>query len=180
MGTKDGMIPSTAIHFNDDDTLWWVTDLGTFTDWEDDYLERECDTCDGDGYVKPDKSHLCPDCDGTGRHTFTIEVENEEWHCETCNDSGISHTGDTASSCGYCPTDHTYSVSVVPGMVLRVVASDEPCDPAELRNVIVSMDNGSANYITERNSIATTTLPPDARPGMWAVQLQVHQSGENQ
>ena len=34
---------------------------------------RQCDTCDGVGWPGF-AMFACPDCDGTGRHTFTVEV----------------------------------------------------------------------------------------------------------
>jgi hypothetical protein len=41
-------------------------------------LDRPCDTCDGSGtcfHGGPDVLPRCPDCDGTGRRTFTLDVE---------------------------------------------------------------------------------------------------------
>ena len=39
---------------------------------------RPCDTCGGPGSIwtgnPAEPSHVCHACDGTGRHTFTVEV----------------------------------------------------------------------------------------------------------
>jgi hypothetical protein len=75
------MIPANHISFNDDGSEAWVVYA---TGYEADVcklLDRPCDTCGGNwqDYMEPldrDGSVVspCPDCDGTGRHTFTIEV----------------------------------------------------------------------------------------------------------
>jgi hypothetical protein len=67
-------------------------------------FDRPCDTC-----YEPDfrvssgyddaNDRQCPDCDGTGRHTFTVEAEPHDPENWTEN------------------WRHTYRVSVVPGMV---------------------------------------------------------------
>jgi hypothetical protein len=168
-----------------DGEAWWVRDDAlpdSPSGWPITALDRECDTCHGAGKV-PGMNHspgdllfACPDCSGTGRHTFTVEVENEEWHCETCNDSGISHTGDTASDCGYCPTDHTYRVSVVPGMVLPIVTMTQACSDDQPLPFIIAPAIGYNAVIAgypDAEHETVVTLPSAAAPGLWAVKLRV-------
>ncbi len=183
------MIAATAITF-DGNRAWWVPQLvhagdGVFavtggpdnglTDLPS--LDRPCDTCDGTGandpdeelddveipvLLDPDTTDLfdCEDCDGTGQHTFHIEPE-----CPVCDTSN----GDR------CYNPHTYRVSVVPGMVLPIhdhcpdeKPADHICCPTTVWTQHRSFDHDDW---TERQ----ITLPPDAKPGMFAVQLEVHQ-----
>ena len=57
---------STAWALDDKDRWWHVN------------LDRPCDTCDGTGHGEDSGGiggrATCTDCDGTGRHTFTLDV----------------------------------------------------------------------------------------------------------
>lgn len=55
---------STAWVIDDKDRWWHVN------------LERPCDRCHGQGRMLEDDASrpTCTDCDGTGRHTFTLDV----------------------------------------------------------------------------------------------------------
>jgi hypothetical protein len=179
------MIPADVFGPIVDGEAWWVVrkcpeprgqqSMHTDCNVGAKILDRPCATCGGmplgfDGF------HDCPDCSGTGRHTFIVEVENEEWHCETCNDSGISHTGDTASDCGYCPTDHTYRVSVVPGMVLPIVTMTQACSDDQPLPFIIAPAIGYNAVIAgypDAEHETVVTLPSAAAPGLWAVKLRV-------
>ena len=60
---------STAWVIDDKDRWWHVN------------LDRPCDTCNGRGTFTERHSGMsgqynCLDCDGTGRHTFTLDVES--------------------------------------------------------------------------------------------------------
>jgi len=120
----------------------------------------------------------CPDCDGTGRHTFTIEVA-----CEACGDRHDHPIGNSSGGA-------TFRVSVVPDMVLPIYDHDELLDGA------VSLPRDWAPHIdimggepllctrcekySEDWDEDRITLPPAAAPGQYAVKVQLHQIGENQ
>ena len=146
------MIPADHIT-SDGDMAWLVVAADP-----DEYgwaaaLDRPCDTC---GSTAPDAPFIqnCPDCIN-GRHTFEIEVSFG------------------AMTRGF----RTHRASVVPGMVLPIIAdcrSDRI--PAQACIEVVS-----ASYIREwcwsdrwkRWQHRVVTLPPAAKPGMWAIQLKI-------
>jgi hypothetical protein len=197
------MIPADQFIMNPDGTAWWVVTVSQIVGILDTLhdgkrsLDRPCDECNGRGYHVEQYGSMtgeyeCEACGEDARHTFTVEVENEEWHCETCNDSGISHTGDTASSCGYCPTDTiTLRCSVVPGMVLPIT-NEQDDDQPPLDHIETWLSSVGRMGSLERydpltgdhyhhcdfdeydgdESLHCFTLPPAAAPGMWAVKLQ--------
>jgi hypothetical protein len=173
------MTPASSIAFSEDGKQAWLLldsepfrGIGGAIEATDYYVEdvktwdRSCDTCNGFGWGEDSggmggRESCSGDCDGTGRHAFTIEVG--------CN--GI-HDG------GWC--SGPLRVSVREGMVLPIV--DEAA-------VIHGRVNMPAQCITVRHDAAhlhggvnvpsRITLPPDARPGLWCVLLDVHQNGEN-
>jgi hypothetical protein len=61
-------------------------------------------------------------------------------------------------------------VSVVPGMVLPIQDEAEVSGPRQI--VKSSSANGHWWLWDDHGQNATITLPPDAKPGMWAVQLR--------
>lgn len=156
----------------DDDTAWLVTegnDNHPPTYWAK--FNRPCDTCDGTGFDLADVSrHLvemsngqparevsrCSGCNGTGRHTFDIEVGYD----------GIIR-----------PHAHRfrYRVSIVEGMVLPIYGED-----AEQYNYgrwIETLDDDAFQFWwdeeQQRHRSDHVTLPSAAKPGMWAVLLRV-------
>jgi len=157
------MIPADRIHFNDDGTAWLVEEAlpDSPSGWPATRNDRPCDTCGGSMYVWPEGSSFrsntpCPDCDGTGRHTFTIEVENDTYLIDP---------------------SFTYRVSVAPGMVLPIVSTGGAYLTS---SAIVLADEGpvgSAVIVRISGPLVTyheiVTLPPAAKPGMWAVKLNV-------
>jgi hypothetical protein len=159
------MIPSSSIAFNEGGTAWWVVHGPADYHDHDGALDRPCDTCDGKGQTA-EHWFACPDCDGTGRHTFTIEVEHVE---QFMNGSWIN-------------TTRTLRVSVSPGMVLPIMR--HPLESNGDTRYIV-MDRHGDFYLFDHDCPTTewpTVLdpfPPHAKPGMWAVLLDVHQNGEN-
>ena len=76
------MIPASDIRFSEDGTRAWVVASDPRNVWGSDTMnDRPCDTClcPGDGDLCGDGGPhqigaSCPDCSGTGRHTFNIEV----------------------------------------------------------------------------------------------------------
>jgi hypothetical protein len=156
------MIPADQWLDNGDGTAWVATRAtaeGAPYPIPFDLFDRPCDLCDPHAWIggKPDLP--CGDCDGTGRHTFPIEVE---------------HDGPTgahiASSDG--SFRRVYRVSVKPGMVLPIVEHEQwrldPMFPVVTKVMLRYMlrrANGTCDWIT---------LPSAAKPGMWCVKLQVH------
>lgn len=147
------MIPQSAIHI--DGGRAWVlcepdgglNDRRTF-----EINDRPCATCGG-SRVKPQNhpiAALCPDCDGTGRHTFELEVSTPEGR-------------------GFGEFIDTLRVHVVPGMVLPIVEKDIRGEPPE--RYIYVLNDGRA-WLVEGDTETPITLPPDAAPGMWAIQLR--------
>jgi hypothetical protein len=157
------MIPADRIHFNDDGTAWWVMDEAPHRGLN--AIDRPCDTCGGSMYVWPEGSSFrsntpCPDCDGTGRHTFTIEVENDTYLIDP---------------------SFTYRVSVVLGMVLPIYGEDDMGDrlPQEwMPHITINSFNAAQQWwrnpkCPDEWANDGITLPPAAKPGMWAVKLEV-------
>lgn len=158
-----------ADHFLLDGDHAWLVITQTQMEMESwHYHDSPCFNCEGqhDGT----RDTYCPDCID-GRHTFDIEVE---------------HPGPEGAH--IASTDGTYRrvlrVHVVPGMVLRLTAfpmligshisqfGDEwtywPCTDDE--PMIVDTPGG----LQFTDNFHFVTLPPAAKPGMWAVKLAVH------
>jgi hypothetical protein len=97
------VIPSTAIHFNNDGTeAWWVTGWLSVRSEQGRSvtIDRPCDTCGGFQSIQADVEGVsmglrCPDCDGTGRHTFEITLPCPVGHPSTpCEEwGGVMHHG---------------------------------------------------------------------------------------
>lgn len=161
-GVSD-VIPADHWRDNGDGTAWVVVECSHPNSapaaWDQD--DKPCGTCRGSHRVKgPAQTAVdmdCPDCDGTGRHTFEVEVES--W-------SG-THTYDGSRSI------RTLRVHVVPGMVLPIVDSD---DWVEGVDCIEANPYGEFwLHLASLPPLAARgiTLPPAAKPGMWAVQLRI-------
>jgi hypothetical protein len=155
--------PTDHISFNDDGTAWWA--LGSWT--LDDsppvkHLDRPCGSCGGSGYVSDEMviDAPCPDCDSTGRHTFTVEVE------QLC---------DTLANALRCDLI-TFRVSVVPGMVLPIVDNSNDWEHGHIDHIDMMDETAILRTNTEGfcQDGEIITLPPAAKPGTCAVQLQVH------
>lgn len=128
-------------------------------------LDRPCSTCGGTRKVPGmnrspgDLLFPCPACNGTGRHTFDLEVE-ADYFLE--------------------PTHHhvladVHRVSVIEGMVPPIVADYDESGPfplivqdEDLRFYLVTAEDEAAG-----SDGAPITLPPAAAPGMFAVKLKV-------
>jgi hypothetical protein len=158
------MIPATSFQLNDDGTAWCVlanhAKMGGWPWWM--ALDRPCDTCGGDlDLAEPEGD--CTDCID-GRHTFTVEVE--PFNAELAD----------AFNLPFVPITHR--VSVVPGMVLPIVEEAGSKDiPGRVVTYNVQSGLGGSvvrtwlwDGLEARESI---TLPPDARPGMWAVLVKM-------
>lgn len=190
------MIPSTAIAF-DGNRAWVVVTPdpkrgGISGRW----FARPCDTCGslvraGDQVIDPEgrrwvngrsvaryEPFTCPDCDGTGRHTFEIEAE-----CEVVNSvehrKPFSRERVATWDGSWRKEVIRYRVSVVEGMVLPITDNDE-CDGTHR---IVLWDATTAFTCTgPKGPHEFITLPPDAARLLaegktpWAVLLDVHES----
>ena len=164
------MIPASSIHFNGDDTAWLLLPTPEFSGAEKSDLakyiqaDRPCDTCGGNwqDYLEPlDRDgnvvSPCLDC-VNGRHTFTVEVQCGTW----------------ADCSPTCSGVNTLRVSISPGMVLPIVAA--PARP-DHRAIVQLQEphSGAVLFDPDQDAAPIITLPPDARPGMWAVLLDIHE-----
>lgn len=163
------MIPATSFQPSDDGTEAWGVDqtpADSFpASW--DQADKPCGTCEGTTIVDnvvngPGDVTLrrCPDCDRTGRHTFTIEV-GDHWglegrQCPSCIRTYRVHVLDVLPIHDWCPDEN-------PARHICNAYQDERwVMHLELDNRIVPSEQ-------------PVTLPPDAAPGKWAVRLAVHQ-----
>jgi len=170
-------IPADHWLDNGDGTVWWVLmpiDRVQLAAKEAD-IDRPCDTCDSGDlrpagwlYIRGEGWQLCPDCDGTGRHTFTVEVERPIPMLNANPDRPDITSNEI----------RTYRVSVVPGTVLPIFDLDGS-DGNNEANIMWDDVDGSflyypAGWYDDRDlGEQTVTLPSAAAPGMWAVKLAV-------
>jgi hypothetical protein len=167
-------IPASDISIDIDGTTAWLVDTpGMSVGWE--LRNRPCDTCDGSGtcfHGGPDVLPRCPDCDGTGRRTFTIELE-----CPICN-------GKRSEFCGYgdgLPDDNpscSMGVERVAVHVVEVLPIHDYCTDYKPADHICHAwrDDRWYWHRSERGDRPTEkiiTLPDSAAPGMWAVLLAI-------
>jgi hypothetical protein len=148
------MIPASHWHDNGDGTVWVVFNViaPEYDPWTP--YDRPCDTCHGARYDRAIAP--CPDCDGTGRHTFTIEVDDGEYPLDR-------------------PLD--FRCSVVPGMVLPIVDQDDGCPDTPHVCLFCCCLGGEEHqqwwYYDGDETEEEITPPPAAAPGMFAVLLKV-------
>jgi hypothetical protein len=162
------MIPADHFGPTVNGEAWWVMDEAPHSGLN--AIDRPCDTCDGSGLrvaSSPDGREvyhgpgLCPDCDGTGRHTFDIEVA-----CEACGDRHDIPIGNSSGGA-------TYRVSVVLGMVLPIVDVVDECPEHSHLCVFYDRRTNRWSFSDDTKLDPVTALPPDAKPGMWAVKVAV-------
>jgi hypothetical protein len=124
-------------------------------------INRPCDTCDGIGsqclnghdHADCPWTSQCRDCGGTGRHTFTLDVQCVLPMCV----NGKRGYWEDGSPCGYCNASGTRALSVHVVDVLELVES------------------GWFYTVATRGGFSKpTTLPTSAAPGKYAVQIEVH------
>ena len=162
-----------------DGRMWWRWDVNStrFVLVEMAALDRPCDTCDGHGSFHrvqrgwgKAKQSTCPDCGGSGRHTFEIETGCDcEWN--QSDDCLVAQYG--------CGVDHTHRVHVVPGMVLPVYdMEDDRCPDTPHVCVFHACSAGEPFdqwWYTDADGVTDDiTVPAATKPGDWLVQLQVH------
>ena len=177
------MIPATSItEFDADGKAWTVANDPRDVWGADENLDRPCDTCGGTGAGR--NRYKCPDCGGTGRHTFVIKVARPQPQCDA---AWPEHSvGDYNPSCCRFPKSCSayesvaHRVSVVPGMVLPIHQAQGPIPETEFIADWGDRFLGQPRWVlmpkeTSSDAGQTVTLPPDAKPGMWAVQVQRHE-----
>ena len=184
-------IPASHIKFSDDRTTAWLVVSADPSEYGWDVaLNRPCDTCDGtlEQLIVERGVVRCPDCHGSGRHCFEIEVRTE-CTCERRTIGGGAGWYDHATDCpvrsikGYLASDgwhfvRTLTVSVVEGMVVglypytatRIDSRDE------VLHATISRDGSHWTLFPPCGASGTEVimLPDDAAPGMTAVRLNVH------
>jgi hypothetical protein len=150
---------------NADGTEAWLVREAWEVDPDHD-ADRPCDRCFGEGVilVVNQGEEPCGVCNGTGRHPFDIEV-------------AVEHTGT-----GWIADRHR--VSVIPGMVLPIVKRHpishySTLAEGETTRVILRSLPAPGGVVVEYTNhsgavVDDLTLPPAAKPGMWAVKLHVH------
>lgn len=160
----ESMIPASSITFSDDGSeAWLICPNEIEHDSDPDWLRlafwhganRPCDTCGGTGTWRAlfaDTHGTCPYCDGTGRHLFEV----------------VMVYGDLAN-------EYPLRVSVKPGMVLPITDVWATTSPAIYHDPTSPVSEWWWCHATPDGWNTPITLPPDARPGMWAVRLHVHQ-----
>jgi hypothetical protein len=154
-------ISHTAIAI-DGTTAWLVDTPGMSVGWE--LRNRPCDTCGGVecsmGLDCDDTLCQCPclHCHGTGRHTFTLDVE-----CDCPTESNPEP----------CMSITELTVHVVEVLLIYPIFG---VGDASLDRTIphIMMDGTGAWYLDGDKGIRSVTLSTDAAPGKFCVQLAVH------
>jgi hypothetical protein len=166
---ENPMIPASGFQMNPDGTAWWVPEPIFNVDdfaWAK-ALDRPCDydSCH-DGWIDTQRgndSEACEHCDGTGRHTFTVEVGDHS------RPPSLSMELSGEAPCDGCV--RTHRVSVVSGMVLPI-RKGPGIHPVP---VIVLYDDGVGMWQSgDDEPTVLDDFPSAAKPGMWAVKLEVH------
>ena len=174
------MIDAEHWHDCEDGTAWWVTDSNVaFIDYTG--ADRPCGGCDGRKWCLGNDTPglydaiACPDCNGTGRHTFDVEVG-----CSVrC--SPADHLFQGGATCSVCNGSSmlTYRVSVEPGMVLPIVNYGEHNIVG--RYIVTNVESDSF-YMMQNETFPVTseliTLPSAASPGQYAVKVRIIDEGD--
>jgi hypothetical protein len=166
------MIPADSITFNDDGTAWWVVrkcpeprgqqSMHTDCNVGATILDQPCDTCGGEGVVDDLDNDgavvTCEWCDGTGRHTFEIEVECQ-WNTRAMNDAFPEFPK--------MDSPRILRVHVLDALPIYGGYKTRP-----VGHIWINSDGDAWHHDVNESKIVT--LPPAAKPGMWAVKLEVH------
>jgi hypothetical protein len=160
-------IPHTHYRSNGDGTAWWLF-APPWTLPELQVYNRPCDTCGGRATVLAiwaNPQGKCRFCDGTGRHTITVEVERAcpadtdgDGDCALCSRTPLIHG---------TVTRHVHVLDVLPVQAFAD-CRDEPGDH-------VCLDATTAVLITENGDCPEFTPPAATEPGMWLIRVQEHQ-----
>jgi hypothetical protein len=157
------MIPQTDISI-DGSTAWaLLTALAQYVpagEFPETWLNHPCDTCDGFGDLK--SFHLlsattsrCRDCDGTGRHTFTLDVEDPD------------------AAPIYIPMTKDLTVHVVE--VMPIVDHLRESRRPRIQKLSAPKMSGQTHWVDDGERPGKKIqLPATAAPGKWAVRLAIH------
>ena len=184
------MIPADQFHDNGDGTAWWVKHKlwfnGAAADITD--LDVPCETCGGVSLDLSSESIMetflkrmdgapagsvgvrpCPDCID-GRHTFEVEVE-----CLLCRERDL--LGFTPPL-GGCPRPSVRHVSIIPNMVLPIVAKGRDMVRTYASGCVLMTHHRETGdplslYVKVGSPIEVLTLPPAAAPDMLAVKVRI-------
>jgi hypothetical protein len=163
------VIPHTAITI-EGDTAWWVKPAALqdgLTDPKSAWMfNRPCDTCDGSGSFPAIQSQTdpCPDCAGTGRHTFTLDVQLP-WAAKAVNNIFTDEVEQA-----------TRQITV---HILEVLPIVYDWNDWMTKPLVSIEQDGSAVLVENRidgfcEKVTDITLPTDAASGMWAVKMALH------
>ena len=175
------MIPADSFLLSDDGTTALVVFGGvpgwTPIGWEA-LFNRPCVVCKGLGRDIADLVTPCPDCDGTGRHTFTIEVECTGKLVEVTDNGRFGLSCDGGCGKEYPWGTLTFTVHVFD--VLPIVDENDAMNgPGIPRRCIIYRSPTEAWFYGDADEgVERITLPPDAAPDMFAVSLDVHERND--
>jgi hypothetical protein len=174
-------IAATAITINGD-TAWLVVPLSgyhpnvatTYT-----HYNRPCDRCHGTGRMLEDDASrpTCPDCYGTGRHTFTIDVR-----CDLCEGHGAFMDVSPMKPCSSCRGAGVTTLTVHVVEVLPIYAEDVPDEqvPDGQSHIVYNEGVGEFDLLNWSDELGhwrcdgTIPLSADAAPGKYVVRMAVH------
>ena len=146
------MIPASSI-IVDGDTAFWVVESDQITSFR--IVDRPCDN-----QFTHDDTWDCPDCDGTGRHTFDIEYED------------VDELG------------RAWKVPVHVIDVLPIISPGDQHEGDHITLTVIGSELAATNLWRAdidregepcHRLEGHVTLPAGAAPGMWLVRLKVHQ-----
>jgi len=173
------MIPADSFLLSDDGTTALVVFGGvpgwTPIGWEAD--NRPCVVCKGLGRDIADLVTPCPDCDGTGRHTFTIEVECTGKLVEVTDNGRFGLSCDGGCGKEYPWGTLTFTVHVLDVLPIVNEAGSKGIPGRVITHNVMTGLGGTVvrtwlwDGLEAREPI---TLPPAAQPGQWLVRLAVH------
>ena len=158
-------------------------------------LDRLCDLCNGTKKVRGvnagpgDLPFTCPDCHGSGRHCFDIEVRadgpepcNRHDPCDCgCYRDAYGGRPHCKMGCGFDDPSswpvRTLTVSVVPNMVLPVVGLHPfgPLTHADGYALLLPDGTGQVWQAAGMEDSTIIDLPAATNPGDWLVALDIHQ-----
>ena len=161
------LIPATHFLDNGDGTAWWLipypSSINEPTLAQRRLLDRRCATCDGGHSRFAAVTGYCPDCDGTGRHTFEVAVACIDPKCPHCTTGG--------------PMSR-YRASIIPGMILPIRDNETDFEPLNHSGDIFICADGSAYIDTESDYMTDIILPSAAASGMFVVKVKIVSIGE--
>lgn len=156
---RSGSLPATPQHWlnaGDDGAIWVITSSEQVAEMFRDTYERQCEVCDGAGWV--DGIGDCLQCDGAGRHTFVVDVE----------------VGDIPEL-RIPSVPGTLYAHIVPGTVLPIRSLVTRVVYPSITKSPRTHDKDTGFTLHRAPGVQQQVeLPPAARVGMWAIGLVIH------